>query len=296
MRIEEYKKNAELIDLHTHTCYSDGELNPNQLLKMAISRGVKTISITDHDTLLGIKNILQDEGHNETEYIDVIPGIELTAKTDIGRMHILGYGFDLDDKKLNSRMKELQQNSINSVLAMICQLDKNYGITINPKDIAKLITANRNIGRPDIARILVEYGIVSSVDEAFKKYLIAVYEKTRGKTNKLNPGECIELIKWAGGIPILAHPHTLKRDDKDLLILIKELVSMGLNGLEVYHSNNTKEQEQYYMQMVQDLNLLYSGGSDYHGINVKPDIEIGTGKGNLKIKEVSVVNYLRSRK
>ena len=154
------------------------------------------------------------------------------------------------------------------------------------------LNTNKNIGRPDLALLCVKYGYANSVDDAFNKYLIDVYQKVRPENKGLNYMQCLELITKAGGIPILAHPHSLQLSDLELLKLVRDMMKYGLRGLEVYHSHHTDEQTKTYMKMCEELGLLYSGGSDFHGESVKPDIELGTGKNNILIKKLSVLNHL----
>lgn len=280
-------RQADLIDLHIHSTYSDGEYTPNELIEKAIEKGIGTISITDHDTLMGNQNIL-DEG-----IIQIIPGIELSAKTESGRMHILGYGIDIYNEDLNKKMINLQNNSVYSVLSLIHQLKKDYGITFTTNDIQNLFNANHNIGRPDLARLCVLKGYASTSQEAFDKYLIEAYKKTSPNNKGLEYEECIDLILRAGGIPVLAHPKTLNKDYKELLVLIKEMIKKGLEGIEVYHSSHSEEQVGEYLELADRFNLLISGGSDFHGEFVKPDIELGTGKHyNLKIKSLSLLDKI----
>lgn len=279
----------KLIDLHTHTCFSDGDLTPNQLVSHAASKNVGVLAITDHDTLLGVQNLDRDVIPDDMRVID---GIELTAKVNKGRMHILGLGLDIYDEHLNSKMEELQNNSVYSVISYINQLKKDYGIVFSTDDIRRLLNTDKNIGRPDLALLCVKYGYADSVDDAFNKYLIDVYQKVRPENKGLNYMQCLELINKAGGIAVLAHPHSLQLSDLELLKLIREMMNYGLRGLEVYHSHHTKEQTQTYMEICNKLGLLCSGGSDYHGESVKPDIEVGTGKNNILIKKLSILNHL----
>lgn len=279
----------KLIDLHTHTCFSDGDLTPNQLVSRAASKNIGVLGITDHDTLLGVQSLNRKVIPNDMWVID---GIELTSKVTKGRMHILGLGLDIYDKNLNSKMEELQNNSVYSVISYINQLKKDYGIMFSTDDIRQLLNTNKNIGRPDLALLCVKYGYANSVDDAFNKYLIDVYQKVRPENKGLNYMQCLELITKAGGIPILAHPHSLQLSDLELLKLVRDMMKYGLRGLEVYHSHHTDEQTKTYMKMCEELGLLYSGGSDFHGESVKPDIELGTGKNNILIKKLSVLNHL----
>lgn len=293
-RINLYKQKEKLIDMHTHTCFSDGELSPDKLIKYAIDNGIGTIAITDHDTIKGIKNLDKNNSLIVESGIKVIDGIELSAKIDKGRMHILGYGIDVNNSKLNNKLGELKNNSLYSVLSLIIQIKNDYGISFSYDEIKELIDSNKNLGRPDIAKLCWKNGYVNSVQDAFDKYLIDAYKKTRKNNKGILYKECIELILESGGIPVLAHPKTLKLDDKELLCLLKDMINYGLQGIEVYHSSHTKEETLKYLELANELNLLISGGSDYHGPKTKPDIEIGTGKNNnLKIKELSLLNKLK---
>ncbi len=276
----------KLIDLHIHSYYSDGELSPLDIVNIARDRNIGTISITDHDTLLGNLELFKYEIND----IKIIPGIELSAKADKGRMHILGYNIDIYNKELNDKMDELRNNSIYSVLSIINQIKKDYDIRFSTEDLQELINAKRNIGRPDVAKLCIKYGFANSIDDAFEKYLVYAYEKNR-KTNKgLKYQECIELILNAGGIPVLAHPISLLMNDKELYKFLTEMKENGLKGIEAYHSDHTAEEIKKYLEFSEKLGLLYSGGSDYHGKIVKPEIEPGTGKNNnLHIKKLSIL-------
>ena len=279
----------KLIDLHMHSIYSDGELTPDELINECIKKNIKTISITDHDNIGAYKNISSYLLNDKR--INIIPGIELKAKTDKGTMHILGYYIDVNNKELNNKIKELKNNSIYHIISLLHQIKKDYNIVFETEDIQKLICKIGNIGRPDIAKLCIKYGYVNSVKEAFDKYLIDAYEKIRNNSNSLSYKECIDLITHASGLLVLAHPNTLKKDDKELLELLKNMKKSGLKGIEGYHSSYTEEEKRKYLKIAKDLDLLVSGGSDYHGKTVKPEIELGTGKNNnLKIKKLSILD------
>lgn len=293
--IRPYINSEKIIDLHTHTIYSDGELSPNELIKLAIENRIGTLAITDHDTIQGIKKVNRNDSLIIDSGINIINGIELSAKTNKGKMHILGYDFDINDKTLNDKIIELKNNSIYSVMAIINQLKIDYGIIFDSHDIKDLFSNVGNIGRPHIARLLIKYGYVKDVKEAFDNYLIDAYRKTKILNKGIPYEECIKLIKNAGGISILAHPNQLLLDDEELEDKIKEMISNGLDGIEVYHSGHSKEETKKYLELVNKYNLLISGGSDYHGKSVKPDIEIGeTSSG--KIKRLSLLNVLGNKK
>lgn len=287
-RLEERKNNAKYIDLHTHTNYSDGELSPEKLIKLAISKNIDTISITDHDTINGIKTVDKNASYITESGIQIINGIELSVKRDVGRMHILGYGIDLENEALNQKMSFLRDNSVNSVLSIMEQIKRDYGIRFTYEDIKNLINANHNLGRPDLAKLCIKYGYATSVSEAFDKYLIDAYNKTRTSRKGLTYQECIELIKNSGGKVILAHPKSLELSELDFLKLLREMISNGLDGIEVYHSSHSQEEIKYYKNIADKYNLLISGGSDFHGESVKPGIELG----QQKIKSLSLLDKL----
>ena len=277
------------IDLHAHTNFSDGELTPDDLIKLAIKNNIGTLAITDHDTVEGLKNI-----NYKPDNIKIINGIELSAKVDIGTMHILGYDIDIKNKELNNKLVELKDNSINSVLSVIEQIKKDYNIFFTYKELKELINYNHNLGRPDIAKLLIKKGYVKTVQEAFDKYLIDAHNKIKDQRKGINYKECIDLILKSNGIPVLAHPKTLKLNDKELLYLLKNMIKDGLIGIEVYHSTHTEEEINIYKKIADELGLVVSGGSDYHGIISKPDIELGYGKkNNLKLKQLSILDKIK---
>ncbi len=291
--IEPYKKSEKVIDMHTHTNYSDGDLSPQELIALAINKRVGTIAITDHDTIDGIKQINRNDSLIIDSGIKIINGIELSAKISKGTMHILGYDIDLSNEFLNKKMSDLKDKSINSILTIMEQIKRDYGITFGYNDIRELINANHNLGRVDLAKLCIKYGYAKSVQDAFDKYLIEAHDKTRIFRKELEFNECIDLIINSGGIPVLAHPKSLKLNEKEFLILLKEMISCGLKGIEVYHSSHTKEEMKYFLEIANKYNLLISGGSDYHGKTVKPNIELGSGKNNnIKIKSLSLLEKM----
>jgi len=286
----------KIIDLHTHTTSSDGEKNPMELIKHAIEKNVSVLGITDHDTLLGVKKLNREDLVIKDSGIKIISGIELTAKVSKGRMHILGYNIDINDSELNKKMNEIRDNNLNRFLSIMEQIKRDYGIVFKYEDIKNIINTEHNLGRPDLAMLCIKYGYANSVQEAFDKYLIDAYNKVRADNKGLVYQECIEIILKSGGIPVLAHPKSLELSEKELLKLTKEMISYGLQGMEVYHSSHTTQEMNYYLDIANKYNLLISGGSDYHGPLVKPDIELGTGKNNnIRIKKLSLIDYINNK-
>lgn len=293
--IKEYKNSDKVIDLHTHTIYSDGEFTPKELIEHAIKNNVGILAITDHDTIEGIKKVDYSDPLIVDSGIKIIKGIELSAKVDKGQMHILGLNIDIKNKELNDKMSVLRNNSTNSFLAVNEQVKKDYNIEFSKEDIENLVNSNRNLGRPDLARLCVKYGYTHSIQDAFDKYLIPAYDKIRKFKKGISYQECIELILSSDGIPVLAHPKTLKLSDKEFLILLKDMIKCGLKGIEVYHSSFNEEDTKKYLNIASEFNLLTSGGSDYHGINTKPNVKLGSGiNNNLKIKKLTVLDKIKN--
>ena len=286
----------ELIDMHTHTVYSDGELEVDELIKRARINKVGILSITDHDNLCGIKKINQYNNLSIIDDIKIITGIELTAKVTKGRMHILGYDFDINNINLNNKIEGLKTKSYYSVIAILDVMKKDFNIMFNYQDIVEIMNSKGNLGRPHIAKLLVKYGYVSSVEEAFSKYLVAANKKIGTSRKGISYEECIKLIKEANGFAILAHPNQLLLNDEDLESTLKKLIDCGLDGIEVYHSKHTKEEIIKYLNLAKKYKLLISGGSDFHGDIIKPDIELGSGyKNNLKIKKLTLTDKIFER-
>ncbi len=285
----------KLIDMHVHTNFSDGEYSPYEVIKRAISLNVGTVAITDHDTINGIKTIDRNKNFIKDSGIDVINGIEVSCKSNKGTMHVLGYDFDIYDEELNEWLEELRSNRMNANLSVMEQIKRDYGIVFNYQDIIDLINKN-NIGRPDLARLCIKYGFCRTVQEAFDMYLNPAKDKVQGTNKRIEYKECFKLIKNSGGLVVLAHPNSLFLNNSELDSLILDMKKCGLDGIEVYHSSFSKDESDFYMKLAQKYDLLMSGGSDFHGPSVKPDIEVGHGKnGNIKIKKLSLVEEIKRR-
>lgn len=284
-----YLKDYSLIDLHTHTTASDGEYTPNEVIKMAKDNKLQILAITDHDTVKGLKDI-----NYENPDILVIPGIELTVKRKKGRMHILGLNIDYTNKELNDYLLTIKENNRHNLRNIINYLTE-HNIILDKDDIEEIFQKDTNVGRPDVAKLLIKEGYVSSVQEAFDKYLVEAFNQTRKNNAGFNYDTIIKLILNANGIPILAHPNSLELNNIEFEILIKDMINKGLLGLEVYHPNMSQEEREYYMSIVRKYNLLYSGGTDYHGEKVKSDIKLGLGRDNIFIQDLPILKYINRR-
>lgn len=266
------------IDLHTHSNASDGTFPPAQVVERAFQKGLKAIALTDHDTVSGIDEALTAAKtfHNQ---IQVIPGTELSVAYQNRDIHILGLFIDHHDPYFQETTNLLIQRRELRNKKMITNLQQ-AGIPIT---IEALTQNNPDtvVTRAHFARFLVENNIVSTPNDAFCKYLDTTtpYYVPR---EYIQPEEGISLIRHAGGVPVLAHPLHYKLSPNELESLLERLVSAGLMGLEVMYSNHMTQDENYAKQLARKFHLLPSGGSDFHGTN-KPAIDIGSGRGNLKV-------------
>ena len=260
-------------DLHAHTVESDGTYTPIQLVREAIARGLSAVSIVDHDTVGAIAEALEEA--QETS-LEVIPGIELTSQYDRQEIHILGYFLDYQNKKLRDKLQLVQQDRIGRVYKIVANL-KELGLELNPQTVFD-ISGRGTVGRMHIARALVKDGWVDSTAEAFRKY---IGDKSPAYVLGFcfSPAEAIKLIRDAGGVAVLAHPFILHND-----ALIAEFVHCGLQGLEVYYPEHSQSLVNFYLDLAKKLNLLVTGGSDFHG-SAKPDIALGAIKIPLELVE-----------
>lgn len=284
----------KLMDMHIHTTCSDGDKTPSEIYEMVKEKNISTFSITDHDSIIGTKQ-LNDMDINDITFIN---GVEISTKVDKGELHILGYDMDLTNKKLNDKLNELLLNSHKNLRKVLNQLLlDNPHIIFDDEDIERIFKLQRVVNRVDLARLLIKYNYCSNNQEAFNKYLVDAHNKVRKENMSLNYNEVIDLILSSGGIPVLAHNKTLKLTNEELDSFVRKLVDCGLMGIEAYHSIFNEDDINNSLELASRYNLLISGGSDYHGKSVKPKVELGTGiENNLKIKQLSLVDYIQKRR
>lgn len=287
--IKSFLKYLNNVDLHTHTSYSDGQYTPDELLRKAETEGISTIAITDHDTISGLKNI------NNKHKIEIINGIEISCKYPTGRLHILGLDIDYNNILLNELLKKIRQYNINNIENIIQYL-KRENITFNREDINDLLTKHSNINRVSIAKLMIQYGYVQSVDDAFKRYLVRAYYATINNREGISHDEAIKAIIQANGIPIIAHPSSLNMTYKEFDDYLKQLIDSGLMGIEIYHPNMSTQDRKDYMRLIEKYNLLFSMGSDFHGENIKPNILLGNHQVDIDNNPQFVLNYINKRK
>ena len=270
------------IDLHIHSTASDGTLWPSEILALAQDLNIAAISITDHDTLEGSKNALSCGIPRPVKFLT---GVEISADPPgsfslSGSLHILGYGIDVDHPDLNQKLFMLKDSRENRN-PRILQLLSGRGIDIGFDELKNLADKSA-LGRPHIARLMVQKGYVPSIDAAFDQYL--GYGKP-AYVDRFRFGceDTIRIILDAGGIPVLAHPMLLGVQDNDIFEdLIALLAEMGMRGIEVYYPGHTKDLMDYYTRLARRHDLLITGGTDFHG-DLNPEIKMGSGTGDLYI-------------
>lgn len=264
-------------DLHIHSTFSDGELTPMEILDICNKENINVISITDHDNFEGVKKAIKE---NPYKNITIIPGIEFSAFYPKGTLHILGYNFDTNDPVLKQISFDLDRLNRIKFENLLYALKKFQNISFKESEIDEIMTSAGTVGRPYIARLLVSYRFVNSVSEAFKYILNPLRKKIANPKFDISAYECIKYIKLAGGITSIAHPVTLKKDITSTTRYIENLQKYGLDAIEVFHSSHTQDNRSDFLSIANKLGLLISGGSDFHGINTKPAIQIWSGKNN----------------
>ncbi|MFW5998574.1 MAG: PHP domain-containing protein [Bacillota bacterium] len=252
------------VDLHLHTNASDGSMSPRELVKKAVELNYKAIAITDHDTIKGIKPALKTASSYSLE---VIPGIEINTEFKEHEVHILGYYIMYDNPELLKSLEYLKQKRIMRVKKILDRLSQ-MGIKINFKQVKK-VSRRGTVGRAHIARVLLNNNYVDSWDEAFEKY-IGIDAPAYVKRDKYGPQKSINLIKKAGGVPVLAHPGFINNDD-----IIDIIIDMGIEGLEVYYYEHSQKEINKYKKYAKNHNLIITGGSDDHGPKNKDGIRLG---------------------
>jgi|SRR5690625_287947 len=252
--------------MHVHTYYSDGIFSPKEVVEKAVQLGLDGIAITDHDTVLGVKEAI--DASKEYPNFSVIPGIEFSCIHEDEEVHILGYFINyesLELEKILDKLNSARRNRTGKIVAKLNQL----GMDIEEKDVLEIGKKNFT-GRVHVAKALIKKGYVSSVEEAFEKYL------ERGQPayverESLSINKAIRLINSLGGVSILAHPGLLKKRDK----IIKYCIDAGILGLECIHSKHRKEDVEGLKRIVQENNLIATGGSDCHGRKIDGEILLG---------------------
>ena len=259
---------TDVSDLHTHSTASDGQYTPSELVALARERGIHTLALTDHDTADGVD---EATAAGKRLGVRVIPGIELSAR-EYHTFHILGYAFDLSAVPVAALCKRMRKGRDEREMRLLAYLaEKGMELTL---DEVETIAGGKVIGRPHFAQAMVRRGYVANNREAFERFLDT--EEFHAKVERVKPTarECVETIKASGGKVSLVHPYQIGVDDETLEGIVRELAGYGLDAIECYYPQYTPEQQAYYLRLCERYGLHATGGSDFHGERVKPDVEL----------------------
>ncbi|MFA6666381.1 MAG: PHP domain-containing protein [Armatimonadota bacterium] len=254
----------QVADLHVHTTASDGTLTPSETVQEAARAGVSAVAITDHDTLEGVPEALEA---GRRAGVVVVPGVEINTDYGQSEVHMLGYFINAESGPLSGELERLRVHRTERARAMVEKL-RAIGIMIT-FDMVREIAGSGSVGRPHVARAIVQAGYSSNVSGAFGKYLV------RGAAgyvprSKLTPFAAIQIIRASGGVAVMAHPGSSKHDE-----LIPQFAEAGMQGLEVYHTDHSSHERRHYKKLAVKYGLIITGGSDSHGPGVLKMVPIG---------------------
>ena len=254
-------------DLHMHTTYSDGRLTPEELVAAAKDAGLRYMAITDHDTVGGIGH-LYETGMYPCKSIRIIPGIEFSAHHPLREIHILGYNIDIFYGPPVDKLNDITEARWTRFSEMVAKLQQ-LGYDVSETEVLTLAGASKSISRSHIGRVLVKKGYFPSIREAFDA-LLAKGQPAYVPHYRLEVREIVDLVKAAGGTPVLAHPKLVGDD-----ALVERICQSGIEGLECFYPRHNEEDTQRYLAMADRYGLLVSGGSDYHGFPTRYPTELG---------------------
>ncbi len=267
-----------MIDLHTHSTFSDGSFTPEELVDMCAEAGLTGAALTDHDTVEGVPRFL---AACDQRGLKGVAGVEISADVKKGGMHMLGYFVEPSSDSLESTLVKIRSGREYRNREILANLN-DAGLELTMDEVCSY-AGESVVGRPHFAQAMLARGYIKTKNEAFDRYL------ARGKPGyadrfRLSPEESIGVIHDAGGIAVLAHPFTLELSGSDLADFIAEMASAGLDGMEVYYSEHNHAQVNEYRNLTYQNGLLLSGGSDFHG-EVNPAVKLGVGFGNLRVND-----------
>lgn len=254
------------VDLHIHSTASDGRLSPAEIVSCAAEKGLNVIAIADHDTVGGIASALA--AARAFPSLKVIPAIELSTDVPQGEVHVLGYFINYTDREFQKTLEGLRNSRIKRAQGMIAKLGK-LGVRLDWERVQEL-AGTASIGRPHIAQAMLEKGYITSIKEAFNRY-IGREGPAYVTREKMTPVAAVELVLKANGLPVLAHPFTAGEPEE----LVSELKAAGLVGIEAYYGNYTSEEIDRLVGLANKYDLITTGGSDFHGLDADNETALG---------------------
>ena len=267
-----------MIDLHTHSTASDGTDPPATVVALAGEAGVSALALTDHDTLEGLPEAI---AAGEAASVRVVPGCELSLEVEQGTLHLLVLFLEGDDGPLQSRLGALRAGRDDRNLRIVDALVAE-GLDVSIDEVLD-VAGGGSVGRPHVAAVLMEKGYVTSIQDAFDRWL-AKGRPGYVERDRLHPDEAIELAHASGAVAVAAHPFSVVDDADALDRFIAELAALGLDGIEVEYGRYDADQRTELARVAARHGLAPSGGSDYHGA-YKPGLAVGTGLGDLNVPD-----------
>jgi len=249
------KTDSGFVDLHVHTTFSDGMFTPEKVVKKAIELGMRAIAITDHDCVDGITPAIEAAAGTSLE---IIPGVEVSAIKKDTEIHILGYFIDWLNPQISKRFQRMKDNRVKRMKKMI-NLLKKEGLKVTEAEVFDSVKSG-TVGRLHLARVMLKNKCVRNLKEAFDNY-IGDGKPCCVRHERLDYRKAIDFIRASGGVPVIAHPATMGKDE-----FIPSYKRAGLRGLEVYHSKQRGSSNAKYLKMAKEQDLIVTGGSDCHGM------------------------------
>ena len=254
------------IDLHIHSTASDGRLSPVDIIRKSAEEGLAVIALTDHDTVDGIDPALK--AVRAFPWLTLIPGVEISTDVTEGEVHVLGYFINHTDRDLEAALEKMRNSRQERARRMVTKLH-SMGCHIRWERILE-IAGGGAIGRPHIAQAMIEKGYVESLKEAFSRY-VGRDGPAYVNRYKVTPTQAVELVLQANGLPVMAHPLTV-REPESMVINLK---AAGLIGIEAYYAGYTKEDIERLVGIADRYGLVTTGGTDYHGLDASTETAIG---------------------
>lgn len=284
-----------MIDLHVHSCCSDGSFTPKELVEYALTHNITAFALTDHDTTDGLTEAISyaaslsgkvSEKNPEGKTLEVIPGIEFSTEYQGRDIHIVGLFLDYENPLFTKQLSDFVA-SRDARNERMCALFQERGIDISCQKLTEAFPG-AVITRAHYARYLLEHGYVKSMNEAFDRY-VGDHAPCFVPRQKVTPAQAVELIRAVGGVSVLAHPTLYHMSSTRLEQLIKDLKAAGLQAIEGIYATYSPSETSQMQSLARKYGLAISGGSDFHGSN-KPGLQFGTGYGKLYIHEEVLEN------
>ena len=274
-----------MIDLHTHSTVSDGSDPPERIPELAAEAGCSAVALTDHDSLVGLVAARKRAAELD---VTLIPGCEVSCRSvGKGGMHVLVYFVEDDDGPLSAELTHLRVDRHHRNIRLADKL-ASLGLPITYAEVVTEAGGEEGIGRPHFASVLVKAGAADSIQDAFDRFLANGRPGFVPKS-RLEALDVARLATASGGVAVLAHPYSLELEGADLAALVGELAAAGFGGIEAIYGRYSPRQRQDLSNLARRFDLVATGGSDHHG-TIKPDLTVGTGRGDLKVPDQVLID------